>query len=169
MKRTVSLVFATAALAGSAIVLSAPIAHADDYVCRGTITNRSIDGDVVVPSGATCTINGGDIDGNVKVYRNATVHVNGTTVKGNLQAENHRHVASARARIDGSIQLKQGGSADLTANRVNSDIQSFTNRGRQVFRSNVVDGNLQCKENVPAPTGGANIVHGNKEDQCRRL
>ncbi len=32
-----------------------------------------------------------------------------------------------------------------------------------------VDGNLQCKENQPRPTGGGNIVHGNKEDQCARL
>ena len=27
---------------------------------------------------------------------------------------------------------------------------------------NTVDGNLQCKETRPAPTGGDNIVHGNK-------
>ena len=26
--------------------------------------------------------------------------------------------------------------------------------------------NLQCKENTPAPTGGRNIVQGVKEDQC---
>ena len=31
------------------------------------------------------------------------------------------------------------------------------------------NGNLQCKENVPSPTGGGNVVQGNKEDQCRRL
>jgi hypothetical protein len=36
-------------------------------------------------------------------------------------------------------------------------------------QSNFIDGNLQCKENVPAPTGGANVVQGNKEDQCARL
>jgi hypothetical protein len=32
--------------------------------------------------------------------------------------------------------------------------------------SNTIDGNLQCKENQPAPTGGGNIVQGNMEDQC---
>jgi len=30
-------------------------------------------------------------------------------------------------------------------------------------------GNLQCKENRPAPTGGRNVVGGDKEDQCARL
>jgi hypothetical protein len=37
------------------------------------------------------------------------------------------------------------------------------------IRRNVIDGNLQCKENHPAPTGGNNIVQGNKEDQCAGL
>ena len=31
---------------------------------------------------------------------------------------------------------------------------------------NRVGGNLQCKENTPPPTGGANVVQGNAEDQC---
>lgn len=35
--------------------------------------------------------------------------------------------------------------------------------------ANRIDGNLQCKENVPPPTGGDNIVQGSKEDQCATL
>jgi hypothetical protein len=38
-----------------------------------------------------------------------------------------------------------------------------------VITSNRVNGNLQCKSNNPRPTGGGNIVQGNKEDQCARL
>jgi hypothetical protein len=38
-----------------------------------------------------------------------------------------------------------------------------------VISSNRVNGNLQCKENQPAPTGSGNTVGGNKEDQCQRL
>jgi hypothetical protein len=34
---------------------------------------------------------------------------------------------------------------------------------------NRIGGNLQCKENQLVPTGSANVVDGNKEDQCRRL
>jgi hypothetical protein len=45
----------------------------------------------------------------------------------------------------------------------------LANRGAQSVTRNRVNGNLQCKENVPAPTGGGNIVQGNKEDQCARL
>ena len=76
---------------------------------------------------------------------------------------------AAVSTVGGSIQLKQGATANLQRNDVKGDVQSFTNRGAQTFRANVIDGNLQCKENVPAPTGGGNVVHGNKEDQCARL
>jgi hypothetical protein len=71
--------------------------------------------------------------------------------------------------VGGSIQIRQGATATLQRNDVRGDVQSFTNRGAQTFRANVIDDNLRCKENVPAPTGGGNTVDGNKEDQCARL
>lgn len=37
------------------------------------------------------------------------------------------------------------------------------------IRGNTIDGNLQCKENLPAPTGGGNVVGGSAEDQCAAL
>jgi hypothetical protein len=48
-------------------------------------------------------------------------------------------------------------------------VQAFQNRGGVQIANNVINGNLQCKENRPAPTGGGNRVGGNKEDQCARL
>lgn len=71
--------------------------------------------------------------------------------------------------VGGSIQLKQGGSAQIRANRVTGDVQSFTNSSAQTISKNRINGNLQCKENRPAPTGSGNIGGGNKEDQCSRL
>jgi hypothetical protein len=55
------------------------------------------------------------------------------------------------------------------ANRVTADVQSFSNRGEQLFVRNRINGNLQCKQNTPPPRGWGNVVGGNKEDQCRRL
>jgi hypothetical protein len=52
---------------------------------------------------------------------------------------------------------------------VGGNIQAFQNTGGVLIARNVVDGNLQCKSNRPAPTGGHNVVQGNKEDQCARL
>ena len=49
------------------------------------------------------------------------------------------------------------------------NLQAFQNTGGVEIRRNVIDGNLQCKTNNPAPIGGNNVVGGNKEDQCKRL
>ena len=54
-------------------------------------------------------------------------------------------------------------------NTVGGNVQAFQNAGGVRISTNHVDGNLQCKENVPAPTGGGNVVQGNKEDQCAAL
>ena len=43
------------------------------------------------------------------------------------------------------------------------------NTGGVAIGQNTVNGNLQCKENAPAPTGGRNVVQGSKEDQCASL
>lgn len=160
------------ALAGSLLV-AAP-AQADDRVCRGTIGSVAIDGDVVVPQGASCTLLGTRVDGNVLVKGNATLVARGAKVGGNVQADNHRRVVitprdGSRSRVEGSVQLKQGGGGLVQGVVVGGDIQLFANDARFTVRGNRVDGNLQCKSNRPAPVGGNNVVQGNKEDQCRSL
>jgi hypothetical protein len=43
------------------------------------------------------------------------------------------------------------------------------NSGGASIVGNVVDGNLECKENRPAPTGRRNVVGESKLDQCAGL
>jgi hypothetical protein len=50
--------------------------------------------------------------------------------------------------------------------QVAQDVQVFENDGGASIYNNVINGNLQCKQNDPAPTGDNNRVGGNKEDQC---
>jgi hypothetical protein len=174
VKRTVSGLSAAVVCCASVVGLAtaATAATNDERTCRGTIGAQSLDVDIRVPSGATCKLNGTRPDGNVKVGRGATLVATNVRVGGNIQAENAKSVTVKRSRVEGSIQLKQGraGRIELTGNTVDSDIQLFSNHGPSiVVRQNVVDGNLQCKSNKPKPTGGANRVEGNKEDQCARL
>lgn len=165
-----------AAMAGT--LLTAPAAYADDRICRGMIGQQHLDGDVIVPKGATCTLAGTRVDGNVLVRGNATLVAKGVRVGGNIQAENHQRVVVrdrpvdgkvTKSRIEGSIQLKQGGGGTLLRTVVNADIQLFSNDGEFDVRGNRVGGNLQCKSNDPKPVGGNNTVEGNKEDQCKGL
>jgi len=176
-RAAVVLIFVVS-IAMSGPLLAAAPAFADDTTCRGTIGAKHLDGNVIVPQGATCTLAGTRVDGNVFVHGNATLYAKGVKVGGSIQAENHRWVVvrprtvdgqAIKSRIDGSIQLKQGGGGKLLRNVVNADVQLFSNDGQFSVQRNVIDGNLQCKSNDPKPVGGNNKVEGNKEDQCKNL
>jgi hypothetical protein len=124
------------------------------------------------------------------VETNATLRATGVRVIGNVQAENAAQVeVLSGSTVRGSIQLKHGGGARIDSVRIKGDLQfddnrrslsankniiggnlqAFQNMGGLLVIENTIGGNLQCKENRPAPTGGGNIVKGNKEDQCTRL
>ena len=165
------------------------VVSAEEYTCRGTLGAVTLD-NLRVPQNSSCTLNGTFVKGTIKVERNATLKASCVRVIGNVQAENaHDGVVQKSSRIGGSVQIKQGGSASILSSQINADIQFDANSrylkandnrvggniqvmsnsgGVEIFR-NSVDSNLQCKENRPAPTGGNNVVQGNKEDQCRRL
>jgi hypothetical protein len=187
----------TVVLAASILVTAGP-AHADDRRCSGTVGARSIDGNVIVPSGRTCRLNGTRVDENVFVRANARLIARGVRVGGNVQAENHqlvkvirRKVAGGfvRSRVGADIQLTSGRFSEIrraiiggnlqskqnnrqqyaVGNRIDADLQAFSNQNGYRVHRNVIDGNLQCKSNSPRPTGDHNRVAGNKEDQCRRM
>jgi hypothetical protein len=185
-------------LALIAPLLAAAPAQADDRRCTGTIGPADVDGNVIVPSGATCTLRGTRVDDNVLVRRAAVLEAFGVRVGGNIQAENHRRVSVkprrindrvVRSRVGGDIQLFDGGRGSVrrtviggnlqvkqnsgpqeaVRNLIDADLQAFSNNGGFRIHANRIDGNLQCKSNNPPPRGGLNLVQGNKEDQCRRL
>ena len=173
----------------AALGLATP-AYADSCTCTGTIGAISIDGDVNVPQGATCRLNGTRIDGNVKVNNNARLFANDVYVGGSVQSDGQRRTeVTAGSRVIGDVQIEQGrsglvqrsavngtisikqntGPQVIARNTVDSDVQVFTNTGGVRISNNVIDGNLQCKSNNPPPTGGGNQVQGEKEDQCANL
>jgi hypothetical protein len=164
-------------------------AFAEEKVCRKTFRGKTFD-NVKVPQGATCTLKRTLVKGTINVNKGARLEAIKVRVIGNVQGENARNVIIRRnSRVGGSVQVVQGKRARVVNSRVNGDIlyddqrgevivrkstigadvQAFQNTGGVRIRGNVIDGNLQCKENRPRPTGGNNEVHGNKEDQCRRL
>jgi hypothetical protein len=177
-----------AAMTASVLMLG-PSASAEETVCRGSIGGRTVD-NLRVPQGATCHLDGTRVEGTVKVGRNATLIARDIRVKGNVQAENaNRVVVKAGSRVNADIIYVQGEAArvldtriggrllydeneravEARRNIVEGDVQAFQNTGGVVIANNRIDGNLQCKQNNPPPTGGGNVVQGNKEDQCSRL
>lgn len=187
--RIVFGLFLAFVVAFSVVAVSPAAVRAEERTCSGAIGRSTVD-NLRVPQNATCTLNGTKVKGTIKVERNATLKATSINVVGNIQAEGAKAVnVSGSSRIGGSIQVVQGGSASVVSAVVNGDIlyddntrklvarsntvggsvQAFQNSGGLEISRNRIDGNLQCKENTPRPTGSGNIVQGNKEDQCSRL
>jgi hypothetical protein len=181
-----------AALTGMlALAMAAPVAMAEERVCRGTIGTTTVD-NLLVPQGAKCTLNGTRVEGTVKVERRAQLFANGVRVKGNVQSQGFRTIVlRENSIVIGSVQLEnglEGGSGRVLNSRINGDLQFFSNEARMVARANTILANLQanqntgglvisnnsiaenlqCQANNPRPTGGGNTA-GDKEDQCAAL
>lgn len=157
-----------AVVLSAAALTAAPAALAEERTCRGAMGATTVV-DLVVPQGATCTLKGTRVKGSVRVERGATLNALRIRVIGNVHAEGAAAVNVARSRVGGSIDIVQGGKSKLSRTVVNGDVQYFENRGKISIRSNRVDGNLQCKANSRGPSGGGNVVQGEKEDQCSGL
>jgi hypothetical protein len=175
-------------LALASLGLASPAA-AEETVCRGSMGRVTVD-NLIVPQGARCMLRGTVVQGTLQVARDATLGARRVRVIGNVQGENARKVAVVQeSRVGGSVQVVQGDAAKvkdsrvkgsilydentsqlrIVNNRVDEDVQAFQNSGGVAIQDNRIDGNLQCKENEPPPTGGGNVVQGNKEDQCATL
>jgi hypothetical protein len=173
---TVTTTLRHSVIALSTLLLSAPLAltmaptaAADEVRCTGTIGGVTVD-NLRVPDGSSCRLVGTTVEGNITVGSGSRLVAVRVSVEGNIQAEGaDRVVVRKGSRVDGSIQLVQGGSASIIRTTVNSDVQLFENSGGLIVRGNTIDGNLQCKENSRTPVGGSNTVGGNREDQCSRL
>lgn len=138
------------ALVTALCAVPVPEGLAEETTCRGTIKGKTLD-NVKVPQGARCTLQGTKVKGTIKVDNDARLEAIDVNVIGNVQAEGARNVIIRKtSKVDGSVQIVQGKKA-------------------RVRNSKVIDGNLQCKGNHPAPNGGNNEVGGDKEDQCSSL
>ncbi len=175
-----------AALAAIGLSLGAFSAvQADDYTCTGAVGAVTKD-NIEVPDGATCTLTGTHVEGNIIVGTDSTLNASGVRVDGNVQAEGSAKVeVYGNSTVGGSIQIKQGGGAyvdrvavtadiqldsnskmlEVNHNTVGGNVQVVSNTGGALITNNVIDGNLQCKQNNPAPTGGDNEA-ASFEDQC---
>jgi hypothetical protein len=161
------MAFAAVAVSLAAAFTAAP-AMAEERTCRGTLNAVMVD-NLRVPKGAKCTLNGTTVKGTVKVGRGATLKASGIRVNGNVQAEGAAKVSVTASGVGGSVQIVRGQSSKLKRNSVKGDVQYFGNRGTIAITENRINGNLQCKANSLGPTGGSNVVQGNKEDQCAGL
>ncbi len=164
-----------AVLLATAAIPHTPLAFADDKKCTSTISSGTFEnvivpsgncvltGDVVVKgnikqTGGNLVVDGISVGGNVQaISGGSTKVINGATVEGSVQVKETRGITIVRnSVVDGDVQveIKKDGSIRIVANVVGEDVQVWKNKGGEIIliKNNVIDGNLQCKENTPNPT-----------------
>jgi hypothetical protein len=167
-------------------------AMAEETRCIGVVTGSH--DNVVVPQGAVCTLRNAQLNGSVYVNRGGGLTISGRTyINGNVQSEEggaYVRISGPSVTIGGNVQMKYNyqasslqpgttihgslqyventGYLTVTGVFIGSDLQLFKNTGGAALSRNTIRQNMQCKENVPAPTGSGNRA-GDKEDQCARL
>ncbi|HEY2530799.1 MAG TPA: tannase/feruloyl esterase family alpha/beta hydrolase [Xanthobacteraceae bacterium] len=176
MRRFVhALIVALPALVGGASAV-----RAADTTCTGTLTG-TIDGNVVVPDGASCTLSDATVAGNVQVLQNASLTADATqqptTIDGNVHADHCGFaVLEGGVTVTGNVRIEQcveqsgfvgpgikiGGNFECTNNPgaceadlgdVHGNLQIDGNSGASADISLVsVGGNLRCQGNRPIPT-----------------
>jgi hypothetical protein len=185
MKQVKCLMAACLSLGG---LLAAGPALAEEFRCAGSVGAVALD-NVFVPDGASCVLDRTRLNGSLVVGRGASLQARSVSVNGNVQAEGAAWVGlGGFSTVGGSVQIVQGGGAAIERARIKGDLQFESNTGAlsargntiggnlQVFQNmggvrlfnNRMNGNMQCKENIPAPVGSGN-VSPSKEDQCAAL
>jgi hypothetical protein len=109
MKRSV---LAMPAILGilSAIPLAA---RADDIRCLGELSGRSINGNLVVPDGAACTLRDVAVSGDVLIGRDASLRMSdGVVIRGNLRIDHCDYASfepltsAARISVEGNVEIE---------------------------------------------------------------
>jgi cytoskeletal protein CcmA (bactofilin family) len=141
--------------------------------------------EVVVPEGATCSLDGTKVLGNVTVEAGSVLIARAVSVGGDVEAEEAVQVdLTGRSTVVGNVQVQRGGSSLIEETSIDGDLKWEEQSGPLVVRSSTMSGNLQadgnsggvlildnrvegdldCEENGPPPVGGGNEVLGGAED-----
>jgi hypothetical protein len=110
------IVPAAAALGLAMVVAPAPAQAATGNVtCTTTIdnTNTVITGNVTVPAGASCTLNGGTVQGNVHVGAGASLTLESPTVQGSVHVVAGAFLGVYSATVQGNVHVGAGASLDV--------------------------------------------------------
>src|SRR3954463_1609007 len=123
------LVLATVAAAFTAASANAT------FTCSGTVSDMTINDNVIVPSGANCRLVRDTVNGNVTVQEGGGLIVLNTHITGNLQSIGARWIRIDNgSRIDGATQIigTTGTPPSLTVNLICS---STLNGGLQLSQN----------------------------------
>jgi hypothetical protein len=147
------LLSAVAALAALAVgSVSAGAGGASAFVCSGNFFNPVVNGDVVVPTGADCELNGtGKVTGNVRVESGGRFGSE-VDIDGNVVGEpGNSGVLLAGDVVGGNVKVDDGVLLEIHfAAHVRGNVDANDTAGVHLHTASVVDGNVSITD-TPAP------------------
>jgi hypothetical protein len=110
MKHFASKSFTAAALAAIGLGLATVPASAADTTCTPGFSNGTINGNLVVPNNASCTLTNETVTGSVTVGTRASLRVDGSTIGGNIWASHCNFVqlinTSGAVNVGGNVEIE---------------------------------------------------------------
>jgi hypothetical protein len=160
-----------------------------NVICLGELGDTTVNGDLNVVG--RCTLNSTEVRGKVRMFVGGSLTAREARIDGDLEGDRANFVDIDRSRIEGKVKLEElvgdvstiketevGRDVELTANRTRlellnnffgGNVQATRNTGGVLISGNVIEENLRCSSNSPAPTGTANSIDGRAEGQCQNL
>jgi hypothetical protein len=168
----------------SAAQASAAKASPAKLQCNGTLVSKVV-GDVVVPPGGACVLDGATVTGDVTVGADAWAHAQSATINGDYTCDrcrfahlydstvggNYRISEATQENqiigsvISGTLMLKASDAFVIDGNLVGKDLRFDGNTGNSSIVENTISGNLRCRDNVPPPASMGNTAKDFK-GQC---
>ena len=118
-------------LAAAPAAAAGPELFAPDTNCTGSIGATTIPGKLVVPNGATCTLNGTHVLGSIEVGINSTLRATRIRVEGDALANQSRLASiTSGSYVVGHVQFSKGVTATFTGSTPFGGVELVENSGR---------------------------------------
>src|SRR5919197_168541 len=116
MRRHTVAALAASALAVGSVITTAPVANADLVTyCIGTGGAVTVPGDLYVPPGESCQLDGTTVTGNVRVAAGANLVVKGGTFQRDVQIASDGYYDATSTAVTGQITLASGAAVQGTS------------------------------------------------------
>jgi hypothetical protein len=159
--------FAIATLAAFGIVLTAGSgARAQSGSCETTVAGGVVHGNLIVPTGATCTLNDVTVAGNVSVQSSATLTVgSGSKIGGNIEANGCKFVYlyPGPISVGGNVDINtcNGGQNGYQATPTGSPQPPGPGGGTPPGIT--IGGNFVCENNAQPCVISGGMIRGNAQ------
>lgn len=148
-----------AVLVLTALLVAATPAAADDTQCVGTFTG--VADNIVVPSGATCILEGAQVNGNALAEPESMLFIGpGTNIRGSVEAKQGAHTGSFQATIGGSYKCDNCFFEDVVESSVGGNVEIQGSDDGDFIIESEIGGNLQIEESSAGVRGFAFVVVG---------